>query len=45
MKEKETIVPYIKSQRKHHQTESFRDEFIRLLREAGLELDERDWNR
>jgi REP element-mobilizing transposase RayT len=45
MKEKETIVQYIKSQREHHKTESFQDEFIRLLREAGLELDERDWNR
>ncbi|MDR1491218.1 MAG: IS200/IS605 family transposase [Planctomycetaceae bacterium] len=45
MKEKETIVEYIKSQREHHKTELFRDEFIRLLREAGLELDERDWKR
>jgi REP element-mobilizing transposase RayT len=45
MKEKETIVQYIKLQREHHKTESFREEFIRLLHEAGLELDERDWNR
>jgi REP element-mobilizing transposase RayT len=32
---------YIRSQEQHHHTESFQDEFRRLLRKYGIEFDER----
>jgi Transposase and inactivated derivatives len=44
-KEKDTVINYIKNQREHHKTISFRDEYILLLKEMGLKLEERDWNR
>ncbi len=40
--EKAGLVEYIKNQEEHHRTESFMDEFKRLIREAGLEWDPRD---
>jgi REP element-mobilizing transposase RayT len=45
MRDKDMVANYIKSQREHHKKQSFREEFIAMLQEAGLELDERDWNR
>jgi hypothetical protein len=45
MVEKDIIVNYIKNQREHHKKNSFRDEYEAFLKEMGLELDERDWNR
>jgi REP element-mobilizing transposase RayT len=45
MKDKDMIINYIKIQQEHHKKISFRDEYIAFLREMGLELDERDWNR
>ena len=45
LKDKETIINYIKNQREHHKTMSFRDEYVAFLKEMNLELDERDWNR
>jgi REP element-mobilizing transposase RayT len=44
-KDKDMIINYIKSQQEHHKKISFRDEYIAFLKEMGLELDERDWNR
>ena len=35
------LIKYIENQMEHHKTESFQDEFRRLLRKYGLELDER----
>ena len=41
MKEKDAIVEYIKSQKEHHRTESFFDEYKRLLVENAVTFDER----
>ena len=35
------LVAYIRNQEAHHRTESFQDEFRRLLKKNGLEWDER----
>ena len=35
------VCGYIETQESHHPTESFQDEFRRLLRKYGLEWDER----
>ena len=45
LKDKEMIINYIKNQREHHKTISFRDEYVDFLKAMNLELDERDWNR
>jgi REP element-mobilizing transposase RayT len=37
----ELLVEYIKNQEEHHRSESFQDEFRRLLKKYGLEFDER----
>jgi REP element-mobilizing transposase RayT len=39
--EKDRLIEYIRDQEEHHKRESFRDEFRRLLEEAGIEYDER----
>ena len=41
IKEKETVINYIKNQKEHHKTESFHDEYKRLLIENGIEFDEK----
>ena len=40
-KEKDRLIEYVKNQEKHHKTKSFREEFIELLTEHGIEYDER----
>ena len=45
LRDKDMIINYIKNQREHHKTVSFRDEYVGFLDEMKLELDERDWNR
>ena len=45
LKDKNMLVNYIKKQREHHKTLSFREEYAVFLKEMGLDLDERDWNR
>ena len=40
-KDKEMIINYIKNQQEHHKNESFNDELRRLLKEHGVEIDER----
>lgn len=37
IKEKETIINYIKNQKEHHRTETFENEFKRLLSENDIE--------
>lgn len=37
--EKDTIINYIKNQKEHHKKVSFRDEFLEMLRESGVEVD------
>ncbi len=38
---KESVIEYIKNQREHHKSESFKDEYRRLIVENGIEIDER----
>ena len=45
LKDKDTVINYIKNQREHHKTVSFKDEYIQFLKDMGLELDGRDWSR
>ena len=39
--EKNRLIEYIKNQEEHHRTISFKEEFIELPREHGIEFDER----
>lgn len=41
IKERDALIEYIKGQEEHHRRISFRDEFRKLLEEAGIEFDER----
>jgi REP element-mobilizing transposase RayT len=41
IKEKGELVNYIKAQKEHHRVITFRDEYIELLKEHGIEFDER----
>ena len=43
-RDKNMLINYIKSQREHHKRHSFKEEYIALLQEIGLELDEQSWN-
>jgi REP element-mobilizing transposase RayT len=45
LKDKEMIISYIKNQREHHKTVSFREEYDKFIREMGYTPDERDWGR
>jgi REP element-mobilizing transposase RayT len=40
-KDKEMIINYIKNQQDHHSKKSFEDELRKLLKEQGIEVDER----
>ena len=40
-KDKDMIINYIASQRKHHEKKSYEKELRRLLIEQGIEIDER----
>ena len=40
-KEKDTVIEYIKNQKEHHKSESFYDEYRRLLMEHGIKFDEK----
>ena len=39
--DKDRLIEYIKNEQEHHRTESFLDEYRRLLKEAGIEFDEK----
>ena len=41
IREKDTIVKYVMNQQEHHKTETFREEFIRLLKENGIDFEEK----
>jgi len=45
MRDKGMLVNYIKRQREHHKKISFKEEYMDFIREMGLELDPRDWDR
>ena len=40
-RDKDSVIEYIKNQQKHHEIESFPDEYRRLLKAEGIEIDER----
>ena len=40
-REKETVIQYIIDQKEHHRKTSVREELLELLREAGVDFDER----
>jgi REP element-mobilizing transposase RayT len=40
-KDKDRLIEYVKSQEEHHKTLTFRDELIELLKEHGIEYDEK----
>ena len=40
-RDKDMVVNYIKNQREHHKNETFEEEYRRLLKEHGIEIDER----
>ena len=45
MKEKDVLVKYIINQQEHHKQTTFKDEYTAFIKDMGMELDERDWNR
>ena len=40
-REKQIIIDYIKNQKEHHKTETYMEEYRRLLKENGVEYDEK----
>ena len=41
IREKDTIIKYVMNQQEHHKRENFREEFIKLLKENGVDYDEK----
>ena len=41
MKEKDRLIEYVKNQVEHHRKKSFREEYVKLLDEHGIEFDEK----
>ncbi len=41
LKEKDSVIKYVMNQQEHHKTESFREEYIRILKENGVDFDEK----
>jgi putative transposase len=41
IKEKDRLIEYVKNQEAHHQTKTFREEYIELLVEHGIQFDEK----
>jgi REP element-mobilizing transposase RayT len=41
IKEKDKLIKYVINQEEHHKTKTFKDEFIELLNEHGIEFDEK----
>jgi len=35
------LIEYVKNQEEHHKRETFREEYIKLLKEHGIEFDEK----
>ncbi|MFT6826768.1 MAG: putative transposase [Roseivirga sp.] len=40
IKEKERLIEYVKNQEEHHRVKTFKEEYISLLQEHGVEFDE-----
>ena len=41
IKEKDSLIEYVKNQEAHHSTKSFREEYLELLKEHKIEFDEK----
>ena len=41
IREKDTIIKYVMNQQGHHKKENFKEEYIRLLKENGVDFDEK----
>lgn len=41
LKDKDHLIEYVKNQDEHHKRVSFREELIELLKEHGIEFDEK----
>jgi len=41
IKDKDRLIEYVKNQKKHHKTKSFKEEFIELLNEHKIDFDEK----
>lgn len=41
IKEKDRLIAYVKNQEEHHRKKTFKDEYIELLKEHGVDYDEK----
>ena len=41
IKEKDRLIEYVKNQEEHHKRKSFKEEYMELLKEHGIEFDEK----
>ena len=41
IKDKDRLIEYVKNQKEHHKVKSFKEEYIELLNEHGIEFDEK----
>ncbi len=41
IKEKDRLIEYVKNQEEHHKIKTFKEEFIELLNEHGIQFDEK----
>lgn len=41
IREKDNLIAYVKNQKEHHKAKSFREEYLDLLKELGVEFDEK----
>jgi REP element-mobilizing transposase RayT len=41
IKDKDRLIEYVKNQKEHHKTKSFKEEYIELLNEHGIEFDKK----
>ena len=45
LRDKDKIIQYIINQQEHHKRITFQDEYAAFVKEMGLDVDERYWNR
>ncbi|HTB08035.1 MAG TPA: IS200/IS605 family transposase [Bacteroidia bacterium] len=44
IKEKDRLIDYLRNQEEHHRTKTFKEEYLKLLNEHGIEFDEKYLN-
>jgi len=40
IKDKDRLIEYVKNQKEHHKIKTFREEYVKLLKEHGIQFDE-----